>query len=386
MLVGALVLAVVAGLLVPRLLAGSARLQPQGPSSAWLDPRYANGISEWTSEALPVGVSADRNVLAVSELAERRLTNSDLVGLDVSTGTELWRVEAADCGSDGVQDGVAWCTRQTETGDDLLRIELDSGAEQVVYWAPFRIRGLAALGNHGDQMILQAYYDHESGDLLNLVFALPGDGSITWQTVVAGLQDCALVGGHVACSSIVGFTAVDASTGEPTVNQIWPTEGTLRTFKLAVDGFVVDQIDVSASQSSTIAYGYAGQPVGEWEYEVGLVPADAAGVHYLLDDQKRMAEISAVDAEGRTVAYWLADGTKLAGGAKLGDRQVAAVAADGSVVLVTEADLGQPALYLADGTLVTEIESAGRMVGPFQGVLIGLGELGEPVKIFGPAR
>lgn len=384
--VGALVLAVVVGLALPRLLSAD-QLHPQGPASAWLDERYANGVSSWTTESLPVGVSTDRNIVAVTETAERRLTREDLVGLDVFSGTERWRVEAADCSLDSVRDGIAWCTRSTETGDDVLRIDLNTGTEQAVYWAPFRVSSLRAVGTFDEQIILQTRYVDESGDWMWLVLALPGDGSIAWQTVVPEFQECELVDVQVVCEGLMGFTALDASTGEPTVSQIYPTEGVLRTVDLALDGFVVTEISVSEFERTTVAYDYDGNSLGDWDHEVTVLPSDVDGIYYPLDDQKRMGEILTVDAEGRPVAFVRpGGGVKLASGVEWDDKYVAGAAADGSVLFVTDEELGHPAIYLADGTLVAEIDSAARTLGPFRGLLIGFGGTYEPVMVVVPVE
>lgn len=394
--VGVLVLAVALVLILPRLtgsgglLSGSDEFSPQGPLTMWLDARYANGVTSWTTESSLVGVSRDREILATIEHVERRDTPTDLVGLAVLTGDEQWRVEAADCSSQGSWDGIAWCTRERAEGEEVLRVDLSTGESAAVYWAPFNLSGLKAVGEfEGLQLLLGSNQDDAGMD--QVAFALTGDGGIAWQQVVPAFQDCALVGTHVVCNGLLGLIAYAAASGEPTV-QVGPAaEGTLQTMDVATDGFVRTVVDTAATETSEIAYDYTGQPLGDWETSIaGPIPGDSNGCFYTLDDLARMDDIRAVDADGRVVADRLDDDGVLklrpSGAALPAETGVVAVAADGSVVVVTNMQGEQPLVITADGTQVAELASAeGDLIGPFQGLLIGLAtDLDGPTTIFAP--
>ena len=385
--IGGLLIAIVATVLGIRFITASRirgmEFHPQGPASFWLDERYVDGYHTWSFTGMVLGVSPDRNVVAVDRQVEiDGMTTYQLAGLDVMTGEPVWESEVdLLCEHTSYHDGGLYCIDQTDYQNaKLVQVDLATGAQTVFYEAPFPISSARIVGLVNGEIVMAV--SEEAGTRL---LSFPGDSDITWQTVVEMRGDCVLLGGtHVGCASNEEFTVVDAVTGAITLPITELDTAGYAELMWATDGYVITDARVTMNDEQNQAYDFSGQPLEVIENaRTPLIPNDYDGFYYPLADMSLKNYIYVVDAQGKAVMegggkFWPA-------GVQVGERYTLspeAVSASGQVVLVN-GDEGYQ-LYTRDGELVAGFDGLETFdLQVEEGLIIG-DILAEPQLVYAP--
>lgn len=351
---------------------------PSGPQSAWLDDRYANGFQSWEADGIALGVSADRSSILMNTVSAPGTWGADLL-----TGAEKWRDAELQCGYDSVYDGIAYCTKDTDTGSDLMSVDISTGATTTFYQAPFVVGDLEPIGVVDGNVII-AVMEGEG----TRVLSFPGDSEITWQEVVpgGGFYRCHLVSGHVACDSSGGYIVYDAATGTPTVPLTELNTSDVDQVYWASDGYWVSSItDISLDPEPLPFYDLNGTEVGTAESPgTPSFPTDRHDVFYTLEDAQADDTVLAVDAQGNVVASVLGTGSQLhPSGAELAGF-VNASSADGAVVLFDDGTTWW--LYDNEGNQIADlgIQSASYNAQILHGVVVAADPLTDTVTVYAP--
>ena len=305
---------------------------PDGPASAWLDPRYASGVSPvWQTDLQVFGVSANR------ELVIAQTWDSDdvpgLAGLDLYTGEPRWQLDALDCHSRGLLNGEAFCVDRTigevakvfPIAEKVVRVNLNEGSISPLMVWDRRIHWLALVGVDDLGPILQLV-GHQGGQLV----ALGSDGEPRWTTEYSSSGFCELIGEQIVCQDP---TASDLQIFNPANGVLVRDVPWLNLSVLATDGYI------HIVDGEQRARSYEGEPIdgidpaGRYDY-----PSYPDRIHFplaayasnpspLLRDANGLIRAELIDGE------WVGANGPLPSGAS-----PEAISADGAVLLLFGTD------------------------------------------------
>lgn len=293
-------------------------LHPQGPPGAWLLDDYANGVGEMREFPRELcGIGGDIAVRTIAREpdpnAAARLRDTDVVGTDLITGEEAWRLEHASC-DPSVSDAPDFITA---TRDDETRVEpslgypqdtlgrIDPATGEFTFYADLEANRMVTVVNAVDDLILV-----EPG-LDETLTALEPGGGVAWEYDLGELgiesSGCRAIEGHVACQDVEhGYVVLDARTGRPTAGPIsYEDEGVAFW---ARDGFLMSEY----SDENAVpfrAFTWDGEPVElEWLDTVGeeWVPMHDysrldTDIFYPLEEQGLLDTVRFTDRQGRPV-------------------------------------------------------------------------------------
>lgn len=308
----------------------TATYEVSGPETAWLDPRYAGGTTTWETDDEVVGVALDRSTMMTTSRAD-----GATLGRSVQTGEVVWRVEGLACDPHSPVGSHALCLRETADGHDVVRLDIATGEEAVVYRAPFPILAMNGVGEN-EQHSFALAVAHGMDGVTMLAFDRAAQ-DIAWQRIVPSeIRDCRVFETHVGCADLAQYFVLDAATGEPTVpvTQLEPEQ----RLEWTSDGYALPRGWFNDNPEPVRDFN--GADVAQVVFPAGTVfhPSIEDRAHVSTRTLIERNGVDAVDASGRVVAdvlfgdlWFYPSKTKLGEG-----YEVEHVSSDGGVVLVKQ--------------------------------------------------
>lgn len=311
-------------------------LKPSGPAGAWLDPGYARGSgTAWETGDQVCAI--DDGVVAHLAFDER--AGPELIGTELRSGKDLWRVAGmTDCGAD-LGDGMIYVVTAEGTGPasdpaQIHRIELGTGADEVFTTSAAPLFELRPVGRDSSTVYLLGVSESDA-----TIFAVDAEGVVRWTAPAASGDSCVLLESHVGCSDPEsGYATFDARTGKPSVNRTrWTSAEGQAVW--TTGGYTLQPRSIGTADSYTIR-DLTGKVLRVTEHaSTWWTPGASARVFYPIGALDA-ARVLAMDAGGRVVLH--SDGRRTvvtATGRTLPDPWiVTAVAADGSTFLGYDSD------------------------------------------------
>lgn len=304
---------------------------PFGPETVWLDPAYAHGVTSWETPHNPVGVSADRSILVAMSRSEGG--EIAVLGLDLQTGEERWRVEGRiTCRDTQPVDDYFYCALHT---DDMrmpfVRIDVMTGELEEFHDHGESYGNIEILGKHGDLLIATILTTEDQ------LVAFTSTGEIAWQTELPErVIQCDALGEAIGCEGRGALDTYSASDGSHLFT--YESDEEYASAVWGVDGFLPREDSSEASE----VYTLTGELVGSVEAPMEpRFPGAMDGIFYPVAVHELAQHALTIDAEGNIVTYRDDRGGIIHNptGTEI-DGSVVAVSSDGQVLMYRDRNTG----------------------------------------------
>ncbi|MDO4258161.1 MAG: hypothetical protein Q4C87_01425 [Actinomycetaceae bacterium] len=233
--------------------------------SPWLHDGYAQGVSEWKVTGRYMGVSADKSVIVFDE-SGGSVTTSYVVGRDIRTGKEKWRLNYGDSAEECSPsfNGVAYCAQEND--EDRFSLDaIDFGSGKVSALGEINIpysRSPEFVAAQSGQTLWTVTFPGLDGDSISDLISIK-EGVIQWRSPIVEGSECRAADGVVVCEtkgdvnrpSLEVFSTVSG-------RKVSQFEG-LAAYQLFRDGLAIQ-----TPEGGSHKYSWRGEKIGDLPFEV----------------------------------------------------------------------------------------------------------------------
>ncbi|MBK0420953.1 hypothetical protein JD292_02505 [Leucobacter sp. CSA2] len=264
------------------------------PEGGWLTPGYAQGFGtpiELDDQESICGVSDDGTVLVkrlAGPMSEEEVAKMGIVGIDLASGSELWKIPGRQCHEDQFAGGVLHLSPKDiypgasiAAGDEQNYLRIDPKTGQQIGRPYLRAEAPATI---------RVLSDEDGAVLLeinNHLVVKAKDGQIEWQSEESKqVEECVYILGadKIGCETPADegtYRVLDAKTGEILVRETAKKAGATSP-EWYTDGYSIGP--ESSSEGEVSYFDYAGKKLGTGTTDV--MPFSPTGAFYALATAK----------------------------------------------------------------------------------------------------